>query len=108
MKLITIVALLGISTHALAAIPVPTAQVDEERLEQPRLRGFDPDFFEDLMMRGHDLETCTSNWCTEVKLTDPLLFHTTQQVPDGRLSFHGMQVELQVSGRELPDAQVHA
>eukprot|EP00985_Skeletonema_marinoi_P026952 scaffold21362_cov122-Skeletonema_marinoi.AAC.4 len=64
MKLITIVALLGISTHALAAIPVPTAQVDEERLEQqPRLRGSDPDFFEEILMRGHDSSpaTCTSN-----------------------------------------------
>ncbi len=64
MKLITVVAILGISTHALAAIPVPAAQIDEEFLEQqPRLRGSDPDFFEDLMLRGRgNLETCTRNW----------------------------------------------
>ncbi len=48
MNFISIVALLvGISSHALAAIPVPTTHVDEDILErQPRLRGFDPDFFE--------------------------------------------------------------
>ena len=65
MKLITIVALLlGISTHALATIPVPAAQIDEEFLEQqPRLRGSDPNFFEDIMLRGRgNLATCTTNW----------------------------------------------
>ena len=64
MKLITIVALFGISTHALAANPVPIAQIEEEFLEQqPRLRGSDPDFFEALMLleRGN-LATCTRNW----------------------------------------------
>jgi hypothetical protein len=64
MKFITIVALLvGISSHALAAIPVPTVHVDEEILEQqPRLRGFDPDFFEDILLDGSNPETCTKNW----------------------------------------------
>ena len=64
MKLISIVALLGISTHALAAIPVPAAQIDEEFLEQqPRLQGSDPDFFEALMLlERKNLETCTRNW----------------------------------------------
>jgi hypothetical protein len=48
MNFISIVALLvGISSHALAAIPVPTTHVDEDILErQPGLRGFDPDFYE--------------------------------------------------------------
>jgi hypothetical protein len=65
MKFITIVALLGISSHALAAISVPTAHVNEEILEQqqqPRLRGFNPDFFEDILLDGSNPETCTKNW----------------------------------------------
>ena len=64
MKLITIVAFFGISTHALAANPVPTAQIEEDfREQQPRLRGSDPDFFEALLLlENRNLATCTRNW----------------------------------------------
>ena len=57
MKLITIVALLGISRHALAAL----GNEDLEE-QQPRLRGFDPDLFEDILLSGSDPDTCTKNW----------------------------------------------